>query len=150
MIDFLPEATTGVMLTNARSRAVIARDVEVAVTRTARRRGLLKRTSLAPDSALILAPCFVVHTAFMRFAIDVVFVDSGGRVRQIVRHMRPWRIAASRGAFATIEFAAGTVDAIGLEVGDRLCLGVCMSMKMSPARAADAHFAARGQTPSAA
>ena len=133
MIDFVPSSSAGVMLTNARSRAVIARDVEVAVTRAARRKGLLKRTSLAPDSALVLAPCFAVHTAFMRFAIDVVFVDRGGYVRHIVRDLQPWRIAASRGAYATIEFAAGVVDALDLQVGDRLCLGLSMSMKLSQA-----------------
>ena len=100
MIDFLPTSTAGVTLTNARSRQVIATDVEVAVTRAARRKGLLSRPSLSPTSALVLAPCFAVHTAFMRFAIDVIFVDRTGRVRQIVRRLRPWRIAVSPGAFA--------------------------------------------------
>ena len=131
MTAFVPTTTAGVLLTNARSRAVIARDVEVAVTRAERRRGLLKRTSLPPDSALVLAPCFAVHTAFMRFAIDVVFVDRAGYVRHIVRGLQPWRIASSRGAYATIELPAGALDSLDLVVGDRLCLGVSMSMKMS-------------------
>jgi uncharacterized membrane protein (UPF0127 family) len=133
MIDFLPTTRAGVMLTNARSRTVIARDVEVAVTRAARRKGLLKRTSLSPDTALVLAPCFAVHTAFMRFPIDVVFVDRAGYVRHIVRDLRPWRIAASRGAYATIEFAAGVADSLDLQVGDRLCLGLSMSMTLAEA-----------------
>jgi uncharacterized membrane protein (UPF0127 family) len=133
MTDFIPTATAGVILTNARSREVIARDVQIAVTRAARRRGLLKHTSLAPDTALVLAPCFAVHTAFMRFAIDVVFVDRRGYVRHIVSHLQPWRLAASRGAYATIEFAAGVVDALDLQVGDRLCLGLSMSMTLAAA-----------------
>jgi uncharacterized membrane protein (UPF0127 family) len=128
-----PTTTSGVTLTNARSRAVIARDVEVAMTRAARRKGLLSRTSLGRDTALVLAPCFAVHTAFMRFPIDVVFVDRAGYVRQIVRRLQPWRIAASRGAYATIEFAAGVLDECDVVVGDRLCLGVSMSMKLSAA-----------------
>lgn len=133
MTDFLSTATAGVMLTNARSRQIMARDVEIALTRAERRKGLLKRDSLAANSALVLAPCFAVHTAFMRFAIDVVFVDRGGRVRQIVRGLRPWRIAASPGAYATIELAAGALDAFDIAVGDRLCLGVSMAAKLADA-----------------
>jgi uncharacterized membrane protein (UPF0127 family) len=131
MIDECSDATPGVTLTNARSRQVIARDVEVALTRVARRKGLLSRASLDPSSALVLAPCFAIHTAFMRFSIDVVFVDRAGCIRQIVRSLQPWRMAASPGAYATIEFAAGALDHFDLVVGDRLCLGMSMSMPLS-------------------
>jgi uncharacterized membrane protein (UPF0127 family) len=124
----LPLAGPEGMLTIARSRAVIARHVEIAATRATRRKGLLSRTSLAPDAALLLAPCFAVHTAFMRFSIDVVFVDREGCVRRIVRSLAPWRIAASPRAYATIEFAAGVLDGHDLVVGDRLCLGARLSM----------------------
>jgi len=68
----------------------------------------------------MLAPCPAVHTAFMRFPIDVVFVDREGRVRKIVRGLAPWRISASLGAYAAIEFTAG--DERDLVPGDRLYL----------------------------
>jgi hypothetical protein len=110
---------------------VVARDVELALTRKARREGLLNRSSLSPDAALMLAPCFMVHTAFMQFAIDVIFVDRKGQVKHIVKRLPPWRMAASPLAYATIELAAGTLDGFDVVVGDRLCLGVAMSMKMS-------------------
>jgi uncharacterized protein len=131
MIDGLTAATAGVTLTNARSRAVIARDVELALTRAARRQGLLKRPALPLDTALLLAPCFMVHTAFMQFPIDIVFVDRRGYVRHLVRNVGPWRLAASARAYATIELPAGTLDKHDLVVGDRLCLGVAMSVKLS-------------------
>jgi uncharacterized membrane protein (UPF0127 family) len=70
----------------------------------------------------VLAPCFAIHTAFMRFAIDVMFVDREGRVRRIVRHMPPWRAAASRHAYGTIELAAGALDLLDVVVGDRVYL----------------------------
>jgi uncharacterized membrane protein (UPF0127 family) len=127
MMEFFPTTTTGVRLTNARSRAVIASNIEMAGSRSARRKGLLSRASLEADSALVLAPCYAVHTAFMKFAIDVIFVDRKGYVRHIVRQLQPWRIAVARGAYATIELAAGTLDAQNVVVGDRLCLGVAMS-----------------------
>lgn len=127
MLPSPPPTGAAVMLTHAPSRTVIARDVELALTRSARRRGLLHRDSLSANTALILAPCFAIHTAFMRFAIDVVFVDRGGVIRRIVRRLPPWRMAASPGAYATVEFAAGALDGVDVAVGDRLCLGLSAS-----------------------
>jgi uncharacterized membrane protein (UPF0127 family) len=131
MIEPAHMTAAGVTLTNARSRQVIARDVELALTRAARRKGLLSRASLDRNAALMLAPCFMVHTAFMQFAIDIIFVDRTGHVRQIVRDLAPWRIAMSPFAWATIELAGGTLDHFDLAVGDRLCLGASVSMKLS-------------------
>lgn len=130
MPRFLPPlpAAAAITLTNARSRHVIARDVEIATTRTERRRGLLHRRSLDPASALVLAPCFAVHTAFMQFHIDVVFVDREGYVRHMVHALAPWRMAASPRAYATIEMAAGALAAHEVVIGDRLCLGMAMSI----------------------
>jgi uncharacterized membrane protein (UPF0127 family) len=109
-------------LINARSGEAIATDVELALTRSARRRGLLERDSLDPAAALVLSPCIAVHTAFMRFAIDVIFVDKAGRVTRVVKHLMPWRVAASWGAYATIELPAGALDRHNIVVGDRLFL----------------------------
>jgi len=131
MIDGLSSTSAGVTLTNARSRQVIARDVELALTRSARRQGLLNRPSLPLETAILLAPCFMVHTAFMQFPIDIVFVDRRGYVRHMLRDVGPWRLAASPRAYATIELPAGTLEKHDVVVGDRLCLGVAMSMKLS-------------------
>jgi len=117
-----PAQRNGFALVNARSGQVIAREIELALTRSARRRGLLDRTSLDPSSALVLAPCLMIHTAFMRFAIDVIFVDRDGRVVRIVRELRPWRIAASLCAYATVELASGALDSRDVAVGDPLYL----------------------------
>ena len=63
-------------LVNQRTDEALATCVEVAVTRRDRRKGLLGRSGLEPASALIIAPCFSIHTMFMRFDIDAVFVAS--------------------------------------------------------------------------
>jgi len=110
------------MLMNARTSQVVAHDVELADTRESRRKGLLGRDSLDSRAALILRPCFSVHTAFMRFPIDVVFVDREGTVVKVVRNLVAWRIAGAWGAHAAIEFAAGTIAAGAVDVGDRLYL----------------------------
>jgi uncharacterized membrane protein (UPF0127 family) len=109
-------------LMNARSGRIVASAIEVALTRAARNQGLLERSELDPASALVLAPCFMIHTASMRFAIDVIFVDRSGRVVRIVRDLRPWRVAGSFAGYATIELAAGALESRDVVVGDHLYL----------------------------
>jgi uncharacterized protein len=111
-----------VTLVNERTHTPLATSVELANTRRARRRGLLGRDAINVDEAMFISPCVAVHTAFMRFAIDVVFVDRDGRAVQIVQDMQPWRMAASLKGCAVIELAAGRVKACGVQVGDRLSL----------------------------
>lgn len=82
--------------------------------------GLLGRRALAGDQALLLAPCNNIHTFFMRFAIDVVFLDRQGAVLAVVPALRPWRVAAARRAHACLELAAGGAQRFGLQVGRRL------------------------------
>jgi len=111
-----------IALINQRTGAPIASDVERAATRVSRRRGLLGRDSLAASHALMLEPCPAVHTAFMRFAIDVVFLDRQGYAVKIVRNLVPWRIAIAPRAHAVVEMAAGSLEHVDLSVGDRLFL----------------------------
>ncbi|HET9644229.1 MAG TPA: DUF192 domain-containing protein [Burkholderiaceae bacterium] len=73
----------------------------------ARLRGLLARPPLQAGEAMYLAPCVSVHTCFMRYAIDVVFLDRAGRVLKVVEDLQPWRFAACSGAHATMELRAG-------------------------------------------
>jgi hypothetical protein len=112
------------ILRNARDEQVIARRIETAFESRTRNRGLLGRPGLAEDGALILAPCSSIHTCFMRFAIDVAFVDRKGQVLRVRRALVPWRIQVALRAFAVIELAAGALDRSGTRVGDRLYLAV--------------------------
>jgi uncharacterized protein len=101
----------------------LATTVEAAVDSASRKRGLLGRDALAPGAALVIAPSNGIHTFFMRFAIDVVFVARDGRVVKIARAVKPWRASLALRAFAVVELAAGAADRAGLRVGDRLCVG---------------------------
>ena len=111
-----------VALRNERTKQTLATSVEIAGTRQSRRRGLLGRDRLDEASAMLLAPCTAVHTAGMRFAIDVVFVDRQGYTVKVVRGLRPWRIAIAAGGRAVIELAAGTLAWGQVLPGDRLYL----------------------------
>jgi uncharacterized membrane protein (UPF0127 family) len=111
-----------VALMNERTDKSVATSVEIAATRSSRRRGLLGRDRLAEATAMLLAPCAAVHTAGMRFAIDVVFVDRQGYAVKVVRDLRPWRIALASGARAVIEMPAGSLRWGEVLPGDRLYL----------------------------
>ena len=111
-----------VALMNERTRQLVALSVEVAGTRSSRRRGLLGRDRLEEASAMLLAPCAAVHTAGMRFAIDVVFLDRQGFTVKVVRDLRPWRIALASGARAVVEMPAGSLRWGEVLPGDRLYL----------------------------
>ena len=83
-------------------------------------RGLLGRRRLTPGQGMVLRPAFAIHTHFMHFPIDVIFLDSDQVVVAIERNLRPWRTASFRGAREVVELAAGECDRRGLEVGDRV------------------------------
>jgi uncharacterized membrane protein (UPF0127 family) len=87
-----------------------------------RMRGLLGRRDLPEGEGILLRPASSVHTAFMQFPIDVVFVDRDLVVLKVVPELGAWRAAACRGAKATFELAAGEAARRGVETGTRLSL----------------------------
>ena len=115
-----PEGTYA--LRNARTGGLIVSRLIPAFESKTRNRGLLGRESLDPREALVLAPCSSIHMFFMRFAIDVLFVNRDGVVRRTTFGIRPWRLAFSPGAFAAIETAAGVARESGTVAGDRLVI----------------------------
>ena len=86
----------------------------------ARLAGLLFSPPLQPGHGLLIVPCAAVHTAFMRFSIDVVFLDGAGRIQKIVPHLKPWRAAACPGCWQTLELAAGEAERLELAIGQSL------------------------------
>lgn len=121
-MDFLTDAPAEAAIVNERTGRTLASAVEIADTSEKRRRGLLGRDSLDPSAAMIIAPCSSIHTFFMRFVIDVVFVDRAGRVLKIAHDLKPWRIAVSLRAYAVVELNGGAANRGELKIGDRLAL----------------------------
>jgi len=96
---------------------VVCPALTVADTPRRRMKGLLGRRSLDDGEGLLLRPAGSIHTAFMRFPIDAVFLDASMEVLRVEPNLRPWRIAAQRGAKAVVELPAGTAESRGLAVG---------------------------------
>jgi uncharacterized protein len=87
-----------------------------------RLRGLLGKATLSPEEGILLQPAGSIHTAFMRFPIDAVFLDRELVVVGISADMKPWRMAARRGAKSVLELRAGEALRRGIAPGDRLAL----------------------------
>jgi uncharacterized membrane protein (UPF0127 family) len=100
-------------------RVVCAR-CAVADTAPARLKGLLGRSGLGEGEGLLLRPAGSVHTAFMRFPIDAVFLDRDQRVLRVAAGLAPWRAAGRRGAKSVLELPAGAAARAGIRLGERL------------------------------
>jgi uncharacterized membrane protein (UPF0127 family) len=113
---------------------VVCENCFLAETSSARLRGLLGRSGLSSGEGMLLRPASSIHTAFMRFAIDAVFLDQADRVVKVVPDLHPWRIAASRGARAVLELPAGEAARRGLRPGVSLTQVWRSAPGASPAR----------------
>ena len=100
--------------------AVVCERCEVPESTFGRMRGLLGRDGLEAGSGMLIDSAPSVHMFFMRFPIDVVFLDRDWRVVGVRNDLRPWRVAGARGAAAALELPAGAAAAAGLEEGDVL------------------------------
>ena len=84
--------------------------------------GLLATRRLEDTCGLWIKPCNSIHTFWMRYPIDVLFLDRAGTVLRVVPQVRPWRIAGCRRAHTTLELRAGLAATLGLRSGMRLGL----------------------------
>src|ERR1700758_74699 len=117
----MPSQAPVLILNLSRERVVCERGM-VANRALPRMRGLLGRRHLPAGEGLLLEPAPAIHTAFMRFPIDVIFLDRSRQVVKLVETLGPWRMASTRRAHAALELAAGQAAARGIELGDRLAL----------------------------
>ena len=104
---------------NSKSGRLLASELFVAQTLWSRARGLLGRSGLGPGEGLLLRPCRGVHTFFMRFPIDVVFLDRSNRVLSTVQDLQPQRATRLlRHCSSVLELPAGSVLGSGTSPGD--------------------------------
>ena len=101
--------------------SVLADRMQVAGSFWGRLLGLMGRRSMTTGEGLLLMRCRDVHTCFMRFAIDVAYLDRDMWVLAIHQDVKPWRfLAGVEHGEHTLELPAGAVDRLGVRVGHRL------------------------------
>lgn len=112
------------ILKNKTANTVLATQVVEASTFKQRSKGLLGKSDLPIDETLWIKKCQSIHTFFMKFPIDAVFVDKELRVTNIVSNLKPWRITPYYWKSSSVfEFNAGTIDTDSLNIGDELYVG---------------------------
>ena len=85
-----------------------------------RMRGLLGRNALEPGIGLLLTRTSSIHTFFMKFSIDAVFLDRDLRVRSVVSQVEPFRVVWRPGSRSVLELGPGESRRVALEEGSRL------------------------------
>jgi uncharacterized membrane protein (UPF0127 family) len=101
-------------------------NVKIASTFYDRLVGLMFRKSMLDSDGLLINPCRSIHTFFMRYEIDVLFLDSNYKIVRIIRHLKPWKMTwLYWKASQVLEFYGGTLPE-GIIEGDTLEV-VCIS-----------------------
>lgn len=104
----------------AETGEVLLEHCEVALSSWQRFRGLMLRRELPEGHGIYFPGVSSIHMFFMRFPIDVAYLDKEGRILKLVERLKPWRLSACFGAAGLVEMPAGAAAAAGLSVGDRL------------------------------
>ena len=107
-------------VSNLTRNTTLARCMEVADSGAKRNRGLLGRASLSPGEGLWIIPCEAVHTLWMQFPIDLVYLDRKKRIRKLRSGVRPWRLSGCLTAHSVMELPSGSIRESRTEVGDTL------------------------------
>ncbi|QSX40158.1 DUF192 domain-containing protein [Shewanella cyperi] len=94
--------------------------VSLADTPWLRLRGLLGRAPLQSDQGMLISPCNAVHTMWMGYPLDLVYLDRRHKVVRIVTGLKPWRSSHCRQASSVLELAAGSVAQLQITQGDEL------------------------------
>ena len=123
---------------------VVAESVVVADSTGRRLRGLLGKKELPSGHAVLLRPAWSIHTAFMRFPIDVVFLDADQIVIKIVPNLPSFKTASCRGAREVVELRAGECERRGLALGDRVAWAARAADEAAPIPVADLEGERRG------
>ena len=107
-------------VTNVTRSTVLATCMEVAESSAKRNKGLLGRKCLAPGEGLWIRPCEAVHTFWMRFSIDLIYLDRKNRIRKLVSAVPPWRLSGCLRAHSILELPSGTIRETQTQPGDTL------------------------------
>jgi uncharacterized membrane protein (UPF0127 family) len=105
---------------------ILCERLEVAESMAAKSRGLLGRDGLAPGAGMLfenggVLPLMWMHMFFMRFAIDIVFLDQSNRIIQINHELKPWQVSSIvLGARRALELEAGAAVRSATRKGDQL------------------------------
>lgn len=117
------KGVTTVAISNTTKQTSLGEHVRVARSFRDRGLGLMFRAGLGAGTGLVIDPCSSIHTMWMRFPLDVLYMAADGSVLRVDSRMKPWRIGPLfvRGRYV-IELPPGTIETSRTEAGDVLDL----------------------------
>jgi uncharacterized protein len=113
---------TKTKLIQKKTNKIVVEDLKIANGILSRAIGLLGRKSVNPDFGIMFPKCRSIHTHFMRFSIDIIFVDDQNRITELFENLKPWKIliAKNKKSRHIIEVAAGSIEKSKLTIGSQL------------------------------
>jgi uncharacterized membrane protein (UPF0127 family) len=117
---------------NVTRKTKLASKAEVARSGGKRSKGLLGRKGLEPGEGMWIVPCEAIHTFFMQFAIDLVYLDRKNRIKKVACGVPPWRLSACLSAHSVLELPSGTVQDSQSRPGDFVEFSPASSLTDSP------------------
>ena len=120
----MSESTTKVVNVSKNNQVVVEK-LQIANNPWTRFWGLMGKSQMPIKhyDGLWIEPCADIHSCFMRFEFDAVFVDKEGNVLHLVEKMKPWRISKFvRGGRAVLELDGGTIAQTNIALGDQLAI----------------------------
>ena len=112
----------GYKAVNATQNNVVAACVDIADNPWDRFWGLMNKPGVPEGYGLWIVPCSDIHSLFMRFEFDAVFVDKQGKVVKLVEKMKPWGLSLAKGAHAVLELDGGVIAKAGIHLYDEIVL----------------------------
>lgn len=100
-------------------------DIYIADSFLGRLRGLLGTKELAEYTGLLLENCNSIHMFFMRYALDIVYMNADFKIIKMVYNVKPWHISGCFQAKYTLEIPVGTINEYEWHIGDTLILKKC-------------------------
>lgn len=106
---------------NVSKNVMIANQAVIADTFLSRMIGLLKYKRLANNEALVITRCNSIHMFFMKFPIDVIFINRSNKVVGLVENIKPNRMSKIFwDASSAIELPIGAIAVSKTEIGDNI------------------------------
>lgn len=107
-----------ISILNVTRNTQIANRAEVAGSGMKRSKGLLGRKGLDAGEGMWIVPCEAVHTFFMQFPLDLIYLDKKNRIRKVKSNVRPWRLSVCLSAHSIIELPVGAIRDSQSQPGD--------------------------------
>ncbi len=103
----------------ADDEVLICANLKVASNSLTRLRGLLGKMALLPGEGLLIIPCNMIHTYFMKFSIDCVFLAENGKVLHLIEALPPWKVSKRiSSAYQVLELPSGTIRSNSISIGN--------------------------------